>query len=286
MATPTIQTSNLKISYVNSNGFRLTYSVGNGARRLVAVTEGSISDVRYPVDGVNYDASLKFENGDQLISTVGGTGTCYPYPYPDPIEATMSSTMSTTYVVYEGMNDGVNGLDIIGLKPQTEYQVMSFEHNNYCYATSSILSIYTGLAPNTKKMEFTVYDNRTRNPIGSASISIKERSGFISDFGETSDDGSYTSLDLEEGRYEVSILSPGYESKILTGLFIQRSEPKRDNYYRIFTSAGNTEIGSTSERRRLMNKNQYTVYLDPINTTNRSFSRYQPSPNPSRLTKI
>jgi len=286
MATPTTQTSNLDTSYINSNGFRLTYNVGNGERRLVSVTE-SPKSVRYPVDGVNYDASLKFEKGDQLISTVGATGVCYPYPpYPDPIEATMSSDESKTYVVYEGLDNGVNGLDIIGLKPQTEYKVMVFEHNNYCYATSSILTVVTGFSPNTNSMEFDVYDNRTKKPIGSADIAIKDKSGFISDFGKTDSKGAYNSIHLEEGRYEASIVSPNYESKILTGLFIQRAEPRRDNYYRMFTSAGNTELGSTTERRGLRNKNSYVVYLDPIDTTARSFTRYQPSQNPSRLTKL
>ena len=275
MSIPTTQTSNLNTTFINSNGFRLTYSVGDGNRRLVAVTEviGTSSVVRYPVDDVIYNTSLKFESGDQLTSIVGATGT------------TVSVEGSNTYVVYEGLDDGINGLDIIGLKPQTEYKVMVFEHNDYIYATSSILSVHTGFSPNTKSMIFNVCDNRTKQPL-QASIAIKDRSGFISDFGDTDSKGNYTSLNLEEGRYEVSIVSPNYESKILTGLFTQREEPKRDNYYRIFTSAGNTELGSTTERNRLKNKNDYKVFLDPINTINRSFNTYQSSPNPSRLTKL
>jgi hypothetical protein len=285
MPTPTTQATNLTATLVNSDGFRLTFTKGNGNKRLVSVTKGS--DIKYPIDGEKYDASLKYGNGDQLISFVGATGTCYPYPpYPDPIEATASSTASTTYVVYDGFDDGINGLDIIGLEQQSSYTVTVFEHNNYCYATSSTLSVTTGIAPNKRSMKFTVYDNFTRKPIKNADIAIKDRRGFISDFGKTNDYGVYSTRSLEEGRYESSIVATNYESKVMGGLFIQRQEPLRDNQYRMFTSAGNTEFGGTVNRDRLQNKNDYKVFLDPLNTTAHSFNKYNPSQNPSNLTGL
>jgi hypothetical protein len=285
MAAPTTETTNLQASNIISNGFKLTYSVGNGARRLVSVTENGTP--MYPIDGEKYDASLKFKSGDQLISPVSGSGSCYPYPepYPDPIEATMSSTASTTWVVYDGLSDGVTGLDIINLKPQTEYKVMVFEHNNYCYIPSDILSVITGFSPNNRPIVVSVYDNRTKIPIQNANVAIKDRSGFISDFGDTDEKGIYKSNSVEEGRYEVSIVASNYDSKILTGVFVQRQEPRRDNNYRIFTSAGNTEFGNSVIRRGIENKNEYVIYLDPINTA-RSFSTYKANDNPSRLTKL
>lgn len=282
---PTTQTTNLTATLVNSDGFRLTFTKGNGNKRLVSITKGS--DIRYPIDGEKYDASLKYGGGDQLISFVGATGTCYPYPpYPDPIEATASSADSTTYVVYDGYDDGINGLDIIGLEQKTRYVVTVFEHNNYCYATSSTLTFSTGVSPNKRSIRFTVSDNFTRNPIGNANVAIKDRRGFISDFGTTNDYGVFTSRALEEGRYEGSIIADGYDGKIMTGLFIQREEPLRDNQYRIFTSAGNTQLGGTVDRQRLLNKNDYKVFLDPLNTTAHSFNKYNANQNPSSLTGL
>jgi hypothetical protein len=285
MPTPTSGATSLTAEYIYSNGFRLKFTAGNGARRLVSVTEGS--NIKYPIDGEKYDASLKYKKGDQLVSIVSGSGSCYPYPpYPDPIEATMSSTSSTTYVVYEGLDDGTTGLDIINLTPQTTYNIMVLEHNNYCYATSSVLEITTSYSPNRKTMRFECYDNRTRKPIQNAIIAIKDRKGFIADYDYTNEHGVYTSLSLEEGRYEVSIVADNYDTKVLTGIFIQREEPNRDGNYRMFTSAGNTVYGGTLNRNRLENKNEYIIYLDPLDNITRSFTRYSPNDNPSNLTKL
>lgn len=287
MASPTIEATNLNTPIIRSGGIRLKFTKGNGLKRLVAVTNSSsLSDIRHPIDGVGYGGNLKFGEGDPLVSLTSGTGSCYPYyPYPDP-EEPVTTDPYKTFVVYEGSNDGTVGIDIIKLNPQTTYQIVVYEHTYYCYLPSAILTVVTGHDLNTEQFEIKVYDNRTRLPIENVSIAFKDSRGFIADIGETDNTGFYRSIPMEEGRYEMSVVAAGYDSKILPGLFVQREEPRRDNYYRIFTSAGNTEIGSSVIRKNRENKNNQSVYLDPLNTTNSSFNRYRSSANPSNLTKM
>jgi hypothetical protein len=283
--TPTIQTTSLSASLVNSTGFRLQYKKGNGDRRIVTVTEGTIGDIRYPINGAIYSGNLKFGLGDQLTTTdqpIISTMSC--------VGATVSpigATNSKTFVVYEGLSDGNVGLDIIHLKAQKEYQVMVFEQTDDCYATASyVLTVQSAFEPNKSMITVMVYDNKTKNPIKNADIAIKDSRSFISEFGITNGSGEYMTERIEEGRYEISVLANNYEPKIITGAFIQRPEPRRDNHYRIFTSAGNTEMGQSVERKELQNQNEYIVYLDPLDTTSRSYTRYMPTDNPSYLTKI
>tara|TARA_R110000772_G_scaffold2410_4_gene8607 strand:+ start:73542 stop:74396 length:855 start_codon:yes stop_codon:yes gene_type:complete len=284
MAAPTTPATSLEATIVLSNGFRINFTKGDGLRRLVAVTKGSDS-VKHPIDGVGYTGSLKLGEGDPLVSLTSGSGSCYPYyPYPDPVDPVSSN--SDTYVVYEGMNEGIVGIDVINLKPQSTYQVVVYEHSYYCYIASTVLTVVTGYSTNTEGFGIHVYDNRTRLPIENADIAFLNVRQFVSDFGTTNNIGKYNSLSMEEGRYEMSVVAANYDSKILTGLFVQREEPRRDNNYRQFTSAGNTEIGSSVTRNYYSNKNDYEVYLDPINTTAHSFNRYRASSNPSNTTKL
>ena len=284
MAAPTTPATSLNSPIVKGRGVRIKFTKGDGLRRLVAITEGT--SIKHPIDGVGYDGDLKFGHGDALVSLTSGSGSCYPYyPYPDPVEP-VTASQSSTYVAYEGMNDGTVGIDIINLKPQTKYSIVVYEHTYYCYLESTTLSIVTGFATNDEQFEINVYDNRTRLPIQGASIAFVDTRQFVSDTGETDTRGFYRSLDMEEGRYEMSVLAANYDSKILTGLFIQRLEPRRDSYYRIFTSAGNTELGSSVERNYYKNQNTHNVYLDPLDTTAHSFARYKSSANPSNITKL
>ena len=282
--TPSIQASNLNISLINSSGFRLKYTKGNGDRRIVAVTEGGTASIKYPINGITYKGNLKFGQGDSLTAIdepIGSTTSCVGLT-ATPIQATMSKT----YVVYEGLGNGNIGLDIIHLNPSKEYQVMVFEETDKCYATSSIISLNTGFEPNKSEITLTVYDNKTKKQISNADIAIKNSRSFISEFGKTNSDGEYVTEDLEEGRYEISVLAGNYEPKILSGIFIQRLEPMRDNNFRIFTTTGRTEFGQSVERKRLRNKNNYVIYLDPLNTIGRSFTKYVATDNPSHLTKL
>lgn len=283
--TPTTQANNTNASLINSSGFRIRYTEGSGDRRIVTVTEGDINSIRYPINGEIYKGNLKYGLGDKLYSNVAPTYTASSCV--GMTNSIIDDMESKTYVVYEGIHNGNAGLDIIYLKPSTEYQVMVIEQTDLCYATTpEILTVYTSFEPNKSKITVTVYNNKTRNPIKNSNISIKNKREFIADYGNTDDKGIFTSEDMENGRYEISIVADNYESKILSGIFVQRPEPRRDNNFRIFTESARTMVGGSVERERLKNKNEYIVFLDPLDTTARSYTKYQSTDNPGYLTKI
>lgn len=280
MARPTTPSYNLASPVQNSLGIKLNFESGNGDRRIVCVTEGN--DIRYPEDGFLYEADIHFGLGTPLHATYSpGTQSC-----TFSGGTTYSSTNpSSTYVVYNGLEEGSKGIDIINLDPATDYNIIIYEFNDSCYLQSDTLKVSTNHSVNTEQLSVVVYDNQTRVPIKNASVSIKGRTGFLSGFGTTGENGLYR-VYLEEGRYEMSIVHKDYDPKILNGIFIQRKEPRRDNYYRIFTAAGNTEIGGSVERRYLNNNYSYNVFLDKDNKTYSSFNKYQPTDNPDSLTKL
>ena len=288
MAAPTGTASNLSASIIISNGVRLNFTAGNGEKRLVAVTERGATPT-YPVNGVKYSADIHFGRGDPLVATISGSGSCYPYPYPDPDPETLTDEQkgatTSTYVVYDGTNDGTTGIDIINLAPQSSYTIQVFEHNSYCYSPSETFSVKTGFVVNASMVGVEVLDNRTRCPIGNVSVAFRATNTFIGEIDNTESDGRLTTIPLEEGRYEASFVAQGYDSKVLTGIFIQRLEPHRDNFYREWEN-GQTYIGGATNRQWRENKNQYFVYLDPSGTTNQSYTKYNPRTNPSNLTKM
>lgn len=283
MSLPTQPTRNLKTPIIKGSGLRIEFTKGDGDNRLIAVTEGS--DIKHPVNGYKYKGNLKFGRGDQLTSIISGSGSCHNPPYPTPLEPTIS-TKSNTYVVYDGDLNGDIGIDILNLRPSQEYNIIVYEHNGYCYLKSDTLKIITSFITNMETFEIQVYDNRTRLPIQGAEVKFIDPRSFMADKGYTDELGKYRSIRIEEGRYTSIISCDGYETKTLMGLFIQREEPRRDSYYRIFTSAGNTEMGSSVERKYIKNKNIHKIYLDPFNTINSGFNKYQASPNPSNITKL
>ena len=286
MAVPTTEATNLRASLISSQSFRLNFTKGDGTRRLISITSGT-SPVSYPDNNLIYDGSLKYSLGYPLDTQGDVGGTCSTGTVSTATYSTATQSTTKTYVSYEGMSDGSVGLDIINLMDATEYKIMVLEHNDYCYLPSEILTVVTGYPVNREEMSITVYDNRTRLPIQGAQIGIKNRNGFISDYGLTDAQGIYKSLKLDEGRYEMSVIANGYGGKELSGLFIQRVEPRRADYTNPYGTWGGVEsYDSSSVRKRLTNNNNYSIYLDPLDTTNSSFAMYQAAHNPSNLTKI
>lgn len=283
MDFPSISSSDLKTTFINNDSFRLNFIKGNGDKRLITLTEGSLENLKHPVNGEEYKGDLRFGRGDQLFENEYQNF----YPYPDqnsPDENTQVNT--STFVVYFGEADGSQGIDIINLKPSTDYHLLIYESTNFRYLTSSVLSFTTSFPTNTENILVEVFNNRTRQTIQEALVEIIDKRKMIRSFGQTDNFGYFRSDPLPEGRYELRISKENFESKVLPGKFIQRKEPRRDNKYRIYTNAGNTELGSTIQRQRVKNHNEYYVYLNPSNTNTSSYNRYIPDENPSRLTKL
>jgi len=283
MDFPSISSSDLKTTFINNDSFRLNFIKGNGDKRLITLTEGSLENLKHPVNGEEYKGDLRFGRGDQLFEDEYQNF----YPYPDqnsPDENTQVNT--STFVVYFGEADGSQGIDIINLKPSTDYHLLIYESTNFRYLKSSVLSFTTSFPTNTENILVEVFNNKTRQTIQEALVEIIDKRKMIRSFGQTDNFGYFSSDPLPEGRYELRISKENFESKVLPGKFIQRKEPRRDNKYRIYTNAGNTELGSTIQRQRVKNHNEYYVYLNPSNTNTSSYNRYTPDENPSRLTKL
>ena len=104
-AEPSVPASNLTFSNVNQDNLNLTWSPGNGARRIVVAKAGSAVDA-IPVDGNTYNADASFGSGFDF-----GGGN---------------------YVVYNGTGNSVN---ITNLNSATTYHFAIFEYN--CDGTSS-----------------------------------------------------------------------------------------------------------------------------------------------------
>lgn len=292
MSKPSQTATNLQASLIGSRSFYLNWTAGNGSSRIVAVTQadyGAEPNIKAPTDGVIYNSDLHYGNGDNLVD--GFSGSNYPYPtcyacaYPEDSTATASSS---TYVVYEG-DDYSEGINIINLEPQKDYYVTIYEHNDYCYLIPDDvkqLRVTTAFLTNEQIITVYVINNRTRLTMANASVSIKNRDGVIADFGETNGDGKFVSIKLPEGMYWISVVVDGFEPKILSGVFIQRQEPRRDTNYKMWSPNGNTVINGDSERARLRNKNEYKIFLDESNTNLNSFNRYNAQRNPSRNTRL
>lgn len=127
-AEPTVQTSGVTFSAVLATGFKIDFSKGDGANRIVIVKAGSAVD-GVPVDATAYTANAAFSSGQQI-----GTGN---------------------RVVYNGTGASVT---VTGLTANTTYHVAVFEFNgsgttiNYLTtspATGSQLTLVTAPAAPT-----------------------------------------------------------------------------------------------------------------------------------------
>ncbi|RMG58194.1 MAG: hypothetical protein D6722_23880, partial [Bacteroidetes bacterium] len=96
---PTQPSTSLNITAIEGDRFTLSWTSGNGVRRIVLARAGSPVAVT-PTDGVDYTASSTFGSGDVLA---GGT-----------------------YVVYDGSGTATG---VFGLSPATTYHFAIFEYN-------------------------------------------------------------------------------------------------------------------------------------------------------------
>lgn len=96
---PTVAASSVSFSSIAAYSAKVSWTNGDGARRMVLVKEGSAVDGT-PVDDSGYNPNSVFTSGDEI-----GTGN---------------------YLVYGGAS---NSVVLSGLDPETEYHVQVFELN-------------------------------------------------------------------------------------------------------------------------------------------------------------
>jgi gliding motility-associated-like protein len=101
-AEPTTQATNVKITVIECNEFRVNWTNGNGNGRLVIVKEGSAVDAT-PVDAIDYSQSSNYGSGDEI-----GTGT-------------------GNFVVYNTVGSYIT---VTGLTQGLTYHVAVFEYND------------------------------------------------------------------------------------------------------------------------------------------------------------
>ncbi len=100
LSGPTQKSTNLNVFSITTTSATINWTPGNGDKRIVTVRNGPIFDV--PVDGMMYNASAMFGNGDDLGNQ--------------------------TYVVYNATGSIVT---VDGLMPNTQYRVNVIEYNQY-----------------------------------------------------------------------------------------------------------------------------------------------------------
>jgi hypothetical protein len=114
-SVPTIASSNLAITKTDGKELSLSWTNGNGQRRIIVAKQGS-NVTAVPVNGTDYNANGVFGSGQQLA----------------PGE----------YVVYD---DNFNAATISGLNPATTYYFKIFEYDGTgsttTYLTSSFASV-------------------------------------------------------------------------------------------------------------------------------------------------
>lgn len=123
-SAPTVAASSVSTSSITSSSAKISWTNGDGARRLVVVREGSAVNAD-PVDDAGYNPNPAFESGTEL-----GTAN---------------------YAVYGGAS---NSVIITGLESETSYHIQVFEMNGIpgaekFYTTSAPTGSFTSAPPPT-----------------------------------------------------------------------------------------------------------------------------------------
>jgi len=121
--SPTLKANNLNITPAGINTWQLSWTKGNGSRRIIVARPGNFTNA-FPVDGITYTANAAFGSG----SMIGTNG----------------------YVIY---NDTGSSCTVTGLLPGNGYHFSLFEYNGGTiysnYLTSPFDSTLLGIIGNT-----------------------------------------------------------------------------------------------------------------------------------------
>jgi len=121
ISAPTTQASGVAFSSVEYNTMTVSWTNGNGSRRVVFMKAAS-SGTAVPADGTNYTANAAFGSGNQI----GSTGW---------------------YAVYDGIGSSVN---VTGLTQATTYIVQIFEYDGITSGTATYQTASASNNPNTQ----------------------------------------------------------------------------------------------------------------------------------------
>ncbi len=132
VAAPSTQASGLSFSSVEYYGMTVSWTAGNGSRRVVFMKAAS-SGTASPVDGTSYTASSVFGSGTQI----GSTGW---------------------YAIYEGLGSSVT---VTGLSEGVTYIVQVFEYNGVTSGAAAYQTATASNNPNTQAShtKTTIYVN-------------------------------------------------------------------------------------------------------------------------------
>lgn len=189
LGRPSVAASNLSFSSIEGNSVRLSWTSGNGTRRIVVAREGAtVSGV--PQDGTDYTASAQFGMGQQL-----GAGE---------------------YVVYNGNSSFV---DISGLAPDKAYHFAIYEYAGTGASIAYLVSSFGIGQFNTLSAPTIQASNLMFSAVGSNSATISWNNGngnrrlVVVREGQPT---AFTPADLTKyapnTNFGLSIISPGHSA--------------------------------------------------------------------------
>jgi len=212
-AQPTIQSTAISFTSVSSSGFTVSWTNGNGARRIVLIRQAGAVNAA-PVDGQGYNALSIFGSGSEI-----GTGN---------------------YAIYSGTG---NSVAVTGLSPALSYHVAVYEYNGTGgtenYLTASPLlgnrttlnatfgwQIYAANTVNTINFDSTV-DGVNRDTFQGDGISPNSETGHIDSrawaiTGFSDGPIAFGSVNAEDGDYDRGVSEGGVSDG---GMYAFETEP-------------------------------------------------------------
>lgn len=136
---PTIAASNITFASLEGNSFRINWTAGNGTRRIIVAREGS-AVTAVPTDGLDYNASPVFGNGDAV--------------------------QPGQFVVYDGVSTFV---DLSNFLPATTYHFRIYEYDGSGTTTAYLTSSFASNSQQTLSDPTTQVTNiNFTNPAGTS----------------------------------------------------------------------------------------------------------------------
>ncbi len=200
---PTVQASNVRVLSATANSVSLSWTNGNGQRRLV--TMRITNSAAAPTDGVTYTANTAFGSGSQI-----GTGTFVVYNGTDTTVTVTGLTANSAYNVgvweYNGLTAGTQNYN-----PNTGSNLVSFYTTVAPPTTSPSNLTFDNLSPNSIRLNFTAGNGAGRIVVAraNAAVNVAPPSGVILSAGVQLGGGNFVAAITTTGQATVSGLNLG-----------------------------------------------------------------------------